>query len=71
VHSLFKDEIVKLHNLSPNIRSGKFLWMDEDSKRRYLCKLHDRIDKGYYFSDSILTKVVDEIAPVMDDCMSE
>lgn len=65
----FKDENVEPPNNSPNIRSGRFLWMDEGLKNEYLKDLRRRIEEGYFFRDGILTKIVDDIAPVMDDCI--
>jgi hypothetical protein len=54
---------------SPNIRSGRFLWMDEALKKEYLRELRHRIEDGYFFSDGIVTKIVDDIAPVMNECI--
>ena len=52
---------------STNIRTGRFLWMDEPSKKRYLTALVEKIEKGYFSSDQILLKVVDELAPVFSE----
>jgi hypothetical protein len=57
------------HTDSPNIRTGRFLWMDEDGKRTYIKDLRERIEEGYFFSDTIVTKIVDDIAPVMNECI--
>ncbi len=31
--------------------------------------LKKRIEEGYYFSDKVITRIVDEIAPVLNDCL--
>lgn len=43
--------------------------MDEGLKREYLKDLRRRIEDGYFFRDGIMTKIVDDIAPVMNDCI--
>lgn len=60
-------KIVKLRKESTHIRSGKFLWMEEGQKKEYLKDLKRRIEIGYFFNDSIVAKIVDDIAPIMDD----
>lgn len=52
---------------SLNIRAGRFLWMEEKEKQRYLEILTKRIENGYFSSDRILAYLVDEIAPVFND----
>lgn len=54
---------------SPNIRTGRFLWMEEGSKKEYLKDLRRRIENGYFFKEGIVTKIVEDIAPVMNDCI--
>jgi hypothetical protein len=66
----FKDENVEQHKVFPNIRTGRFLWMDEDEKKNYLKNLRDRIEQGYFSSETIVTKIVDEIAPVLNECVN-
>jgi hypothetical protein len=41
--------------------------MDPETQAEYLKNLKLRIDTGYYYSDTIVTKVVDELAPVLDE----
>ena len=53
------------------VRKGKFQWMNEESKQRFLEQLSERIAAGYYFSDPIIAKVVDEIAPVIEDSIDD
>ncbi|NLG18752.1 MAG: hypothetical protein GX556_15600 [Fibrobacter sp.] len=50
---------------SLGIRKGQFLWMDPLSRDSYIKKLKSRISDGYYNSDNILSRVVDELASVM------
>ena len=57
------------HKESPNIRTGRFLWMDEAEKKRYLSDLRNRIEQGFFYRDTVVMKIVDDIAPVMDDCI--
>jgi hypothetical protein len=52
---------------NPNIRKGRFLWMDQADQRRYIQELKRRIESGYFFTDAIAEKVVDELAPVFND----
>ena len=52
---------------NPNIRRGQFLWMDSIQKRTYIEKLTKRIAEGYYFSDRVISQVVEELAPVFND----
>jgi len=66
-----RTKIVKLRNESTHVRSGKFLWMEDGLKREYLKDLKRRIENGYFFNESIVAKIVDDIAPVMDDCIDK
>jgi hypothetical protein len=52
---------------SPNFHKGRFLWMDPLEQKKFLEILRTRIDSGYYYSDSILTKVADELTPVLSE----
>lgn len=51
------------------VRRGRFLWMDKTSREKYLADLTRRIANGHFFSDAILTRVVDELAPVLSDAV--
>ena len=57
-----------LHEPS-KIRKGRFLGLEKEEQRRYLEKLKTRISDGYFFSDTIIGKIVDEIAPALDDAV--
>ena len=58
-------------NESTHVRKGRFLWMESDAQTRYLCDLKKRIHAGHYFSDQILSKIVEDIAPVFEDQLRE
>jgi hypothetical protein len=58
---------VETRSESPNIRSGRFLWMDEQSKKRYLAALNKKITEGYFSSEQIIGKIVEELAPVFNE----
>ena len=51
-------------------RKGQFLWKEPEAQQTYLQIIRKRIADGYYFSDTIFSKVVDEIAPVLEDITS-
>ncbi|HEX2957578.1 MAG TPA: hypothetical protein VHO70_12145 [Chitinispirillaceae bacterium] len=46
-------------------RKGRFLWMESKAREEFMTLLKQRIESGYYFSESILAKIVDELAPIM------
>ncbi|MBD3420570.1 MAG: hypothetical protein GF398_10680 [Chitinivibrionales bacterium] len=58
---------MQAHHPPSNIRKGRFINLDEDSQQSYLNELSRKIENGYYFSDRIMEKIVDEIAPVFQD----
>jgi len=53
---------------NPSLRQGQFLWMDRDSKEHYLENLKRKISDGFYFSDTVISKIVEEIAPAIEEC---
>jgi hypothetical protein len=63
----FKDVNMDVRPVSPNIRNGRFLWMDEKEQKRYLAVLNKKITEGFFASDQILSRLVDEMAPVFND----
>jgi hypothetical protein len=65
----FRDETMKAAIDSPNIRKGRFLWMEPDSRAKYLQELSHKIMEGYFTSESILDKVVEEIAPAFGESL--
>lgn len=56
---------------TPNIRRGRFLWMDAPDREQFLSMLKLRIADGYYYTDSIFGKIADELAPVMAEAVEE
>lgn len=56
---------------NPSIRQGRFQWMDDAAKKQYISIIKKRISDGYYFSEKIITQVVDEIAPVINDTVEQ
>ena len=52
---------------SPNVRKGRFLWMDDSSKKSYLESLNQKIATRYFFSDAILSKVVEDLTPLFGE----
>jgi hypothetical protein len=61
---------MNLQQQSTALRKGQFLWMDPAARNDYLQKLRKRISEGYYYSERIFSKVVDEIAPVFEEIIS-
>ena len=53
------------HN--PNVRKGRFLWMEAGAREQFLGFLTKRISDGYYSSDRVIAKIVEELAPVLRD----
>jgi len=58
------------HEGSTAVHRGRFLWLPESARKDYLKSLQDKISKGYYTSDSILSQIVDELAPLYADSAS-
>ncbi len=66
-----RDDVMETPPKNPALRQGQFHWMNEPAKKSYLSMLKKRIDEGYYFSDKVVTRIVDEIAPVLNDCVEQ
>jgi hypothetical protein len=47
-----------------NVRQGRFLWMSESARNDYLATLKQKITEGYFFSDPILSRVAEDLAPL-------
>lgn len=56
---------------NPALRQGQFQWMDEPEKKNYLTRLKKKIDDGFYFSDKVISCIVDEIAPVLNETVTQ
>ncbi len=54
-----------------SIKRGRFLWMESPAKEEYISSLKKKIDNGYYFSESVLAKIVDELAPVISETVPD
>jgi hypothetical protein len=67
MHKIFKDENMKSTEYSHNIHTGRFLWMDESTKKNYLDLLNKKIYEGYFSSESVLATIVEDIAPVFNE----
>ena len=52
-----------------NIHKGQFLWRSPGEQGLYLKSLRKKISENYFFSETILSKIVEEIAPVIDDAV--
>jgi hypothetical protein len=58
-------------NDSPNVRKGRFLWMESSERDRFVSDLKFKIDKGYYYSEVIFGKIAEDLAPVMAEAVEE
>ncbi len=56
---------------NPAIRQGQFLWMDKTGQKHYLSSLKKKIEEGYYYSEKVISRIVEEIAPVMNDIVDQ
>jgi len=56
---------------SPNIRKGRFLWMEQYERDSFVTDLKSKIARGYYFSDLIFNKIAEDLAPVMSDTVDD
>ncbi len=58
---------MKLFERNPAIRQGQFLWMEKDAQSDYLTCLKGRIASGFYYSEQVIGKIVEELAPAFND----
>jgi hypothetical protein len=56
---------------STSMRQGRFLWMPEGTRSEYLVSLHRKIEEGYFFSEKILSCIVEELAPAYSDSIND
>lgn len=54
-----------------NVRKGRFLWLEDPARKRYVEKLIRKIENGYFFSERVMSKIVDEIAPTFNEIIEE
>lgn len=52
---------------NPSLRQGQFLWMAKPEKENYIGQLKKKITEGFYFSEKVVSTIVDEIAPILDE----
>ncbi len=52
---------------SNGVRKGRFLWMNSEDQDRYLSELSNKISSDFFFSEQVMAKIVDDIAPVFCD----
>ena len=45
--------------------------MDQKARKRYLAALNKKIAEGYFSSDQILVRLVEEMAPVFNDFLDD
>ena len=58
---------MKTFERNPALRQGQFLWRDKDGQSDYLANLKSRIAAGFYFSDNVIGRIVDDLAPAFND----
>jgi hypothetical protein len=61
-----KDDCMR-HDDNPSVRKGKFLFMEASAQEHFVQKLTSRIAEGYYTSDRVLSRIVDELGPVFNE----
>ena len=62
---------MKMPPSNPSVKHGRFQWMDKSAKKKFISIIKERIADGYYFSEKVVTQVVDEIAPVINDTVEQ
>lgn len=61
------DEKTKKNRDNSHIKKGQFLWKDEKSQKKYLALLKDKIANEYFYSDRVISRIVEQIAPVFSE----
>ena len=51
-------------NCPSNVRQGRFLWMSDTAQHDYLATLKRKISEGYFFSEAILSRIAEDLAPM-------
>jgi hypothetical protein len=52
-------------------RQGRFLWMPENNRTDYLVLLRRKIEQGYFFTEPVLTRLVEELAPTYSESVND
>jgi hypothetical protein len=61
------DGSMEPHRKNSANRKGQFLWMEPEAQYLYLTTLKERISQGYYFTDRVFSRVVEDIAPILEE----
>jgi hypothetical protein len=48
-------------------RKGQFLWMEPSARTSYLQTLKKKISDGFYYSESVLSKVAEDLTPILEE----
>ncbi|MBN1760618.1 MAG: hypothetical protein JW863_19980 [Chitinispirillaceae bacterium] len=56
--------------INPANRRGQFLWRDPATQSKYVIALKKRVSERYYFNERVFSRIVDEIAPVLNEITS-
>jgi len=46
---------------------GRFLWRDTKYQHCYVQELKQKISIGFFYSDEVLQKIVDQLAPAINE----
>lgn len=58
---------MEIKNDFPNVRRGKFLWMEKSAQKSYIDSLKRKINEGYFQTDNVLSKIAEDLTPVFGD----
>jgi hypothetical protein len=50
-----------------DVRKPKFLYLEENVRRDIVAKFKARIQQGFYNSETVLSEIVDRLAPDFDE----
>ena len=56
-----------IHKGPSNVRQGRFLCLPEEARNDYLATLKRKIAEGYFFSDSTITRLAEDLAPAYSE----
>ncbi len=51
------------------IKKGRFIWREKDEQQAYIKDFENKIESRYYFSEEVLTGIVERIAPMIGEAM--
>ena len=61
------EDEMKTFERNPALRQGQFLWREKDAQAEYVTRLKLKIANGFYFSDKVIGRIVDDMAPVFSE----